>query len=453
MSVWTAPTAPAPIHALIPIPGSKSLTARALVLAAIAAQPTVIRGGLESRDTALMCAALESLGARIEQMPDSTWHVTPMSWPQAGSTIDCGLAGTVLRFIPPLAALANGVTRFVGDPQASKRPVAPLLEALSQLDARITYLDTPGQLPFSVTGMGQQLDGQSITVDASASSQFLTALLLAAPLSGGATVRAAGPVVSLPHITMTARALEESGVPVTYEADHAWQVAGVRPTGGQVTIEPDLSNAGPLLAAAMVSGGTMRIPLWPLHTTQVGDQWRQILTEMGAHVHLDPDSTSAGTLLLQASGLSGLRGIVRDMHDAGELVPTVAALAIVAGSPSRLTGIGHLRGHETDRLHAIVMEARKLGAVVEELPDGLSFRGLARPGDLSELHGAQLDAWADHRMATFAAILGLAIPGISVSDIEATSKTFPTFTTVWQQMLESSACSDSFDQTVGGAGV
>lgn len=446
MQAWRCPTPSEPIDATVSLPGSKSLSARALLLAALADAPSQIEGLLESRDTALMRAALETLGARF------TWHgdllqVTPLAagqkpagLPPDNSTpvIDCGLAGTVMRFVPPLA-LALGVSlTFTGDQAALARPMEPLTDALEALGASFEWHGQRGRLPFTIHGAGlNPQEYLQVQVDGSKSSQFVSALLyLGAALPLGAkaqslTVSAKQPLVSVPHLQMSVASLRQCGVqvqaPEDYRAEQlSWCVSG-RPRGGRSVIEPDLSNAGPFIAAPLVSaaGGQVRILHWPTHTTQVGANWVEILKLFGAQVQLDQ-----GTLL---SSSGALRGIERDASAEGELVPTMAALALVAasqGQPSKIWGIGHLRGHETDRLAAIAAQARKLGGNVDEGQDYLVFHPCT-------LHPAHLEAYADHRMATFAAIMGLNLPGISLDDVDATAKTMPTFTQLWDAMLKS----------------
>lgn len=445
MQAWRCPTPSEPIDATVSLPGSKSLSARALLAAALADAPSQIEGLLESRDTALMRAALETLGARF------TWHggllqVTPLvaaqkpaGLPPDNSTpvIDCGLAGTVMRFVPPLA-LALGVSlTFTGDQAALARPMEPLTDALEALGARFEWHGQRGHLPFTIHGTGlNPQEHLQVQVDGSKSSQFVSALLyLGAALQLGRaqslTVSAKQPLVSVPHLQMSVASLRQCGVqvqaPEDYRAEQlSWCVSG-RPRGGRSVIEPDLSNAGPFIAAPLVSaaGGQVRILHWPTHTTQVGANWVEILKLFGAQVQLDQ-----GTLL---SSSGALRGIERDASAEGELVPTMAALALVAasqGQPSKIWGIGHLRGHETDRLAAIAAQARKLGGNVDEGQDYLVFHPCT-------LHPAHLEAYADHRMATFAAIMGLNLPGISLDDVDATTKTMPTFTQLWDAMLKS----------------
>lgn len=440
---WRAPVAAGAPEAVVELPGSKSLSARALLLAALADAPTTLTGLLRSRDTELMLAALSVLGARFENLDETgtRLRVTPAPLPlhvQTGSDgvgrIDVGLAGTVMRFVPALAALADAPVVFDGDEAARRRPMAPLLDALADLGAEVTHLGEPGFLPFRVgPGDGARLraEGARVAVDGSASSQFVSALLLlGAILPGGLEVTPTGPVPSLTHVGMTVATLRERGIAVDGPAlgagdgERTWRVHPGRPRGGEVAIEPDLSNAGPFLAAALVAGGRVSVPHWPAATTQAGDAWRDLLPRLGGEVTL-----TDGTLT--ARGTGRLTGIHADLSDVGELAPTVAALATLAGAQghtSALTGIAHLRGHETDRLAALAAQIRLLGGDAEESDDGL----IIRP---APLHGAALRSYADHRMATFAAIIGLSVEGVSLDDVECTSKTLPGFTDLWAAML------------------
>ena len=444
---WRAPVAAGALEAVVELPGSKSLSARALLLAAVADTPTTLTGLLRSRDTELMLAALTVLGARFEDLGASgtRLRVAPAPLPlhvQAGSDglghIDVGLAGTVMRFVPALAALADAPVVFDGDEAARRRPMAPLLDALAALGAEVTYLGEPGFLPVRIgPGDGALLRarGARVAVDGSASSQFVSALLLlGALLPGGLELTPTGPVPSLTHVAMTVATLRERGIDVDEPApgagdgERTWRIHPGRPRGGQVAIEPDLSNAGPFLAAALVAGGRVSVPHWPAATTQAGDAWRKLLPRMGGTVTLTDG-------LLTAQGTGRLTGLEADLSDVGELVPTVAALATLAGAQghaSTLTGIAHLRGHETNRLAALTSEIRLLGGDAEETADGL----IIRP---APLHGAALHSYADHRMATFAAIIGLGVDGVSLDDVECTSKTLPGFAGLWAAMLATAA--------------
>ncbi|EFU61458.1 3-phosphoshikimate 1-carboxyvinyltransferase [Actinomyces sp. oral taxon 180 str. F0310] len=428
-SPWRAPVADSPVDATVAIPGSKSITARALYLAAVGEAPSLVTGALEARDTRLFADALEVMGARIEDAGDGALRVTPMSLPPRGGRIECGLAGTVMRFLPPLAALSAEETLFDGDKQAYARPLGPLLDALVRMGASVTYHGERGHLPFSIRGPLRTPLGAQAWVDASSSSQFLSALLLVSPLVGDPLfVSAPGPVPSMPHVEMTLASLAGAGIDLEVvdeaQADlSTWHVFPSRPRGGEIVVEPDLSNAGPFLAAAMITGGRVRIPAWPGATTQAGDAWRALLGHMGATITLDEEG-----LTLTGPGAGNYPGIKATMAEVGELTPTLAAICAYASTPSHLSGIAHLRGHETDRLAALVAEINRAGGQAEETEDGLVIT--PRP-----LHAAQIRSYADHRMATFGAILGLITPGITVDDITCTSKTLPGFAAMWDSLL------------------
>jgi 3-phosphoshikimate 1-carboxyvinyltransferase len=419
-AAWPAPYADAPVHATVSLPGSKSITNRALVLAALADGPSTIRLPLRARDTDLMAQALRALGTTVEEV-ESGWRVDPR--PMRGpAEVDCGLAGTVMRFVPPVAALASGTVSFDGDPRARERPMHQIIDALRHLGAQVED-DGAGALPFTLAGQGH-LAGGDVTMDASASSQFVSALLLAgARFDHGVDVRHVGPAVpSQPHIDMTVRMLRDRGVAVDVgsDGDHwAVEAGAVKPL--DVDVEPDLSNAAPFLAAALATGGEVAVRHWPAATEQAGDRLRTLLAQMGARVDLGPDA-------LVVRGPERLEGLDVDLHDVGELTPVIAALCALAETPSRLRGIGHLRGHETDRLAAVAAEINGLGGDVEETEDGLRVAPRRLRAGLFHSH-------ADHRMAHAAAVLGLAVAGVQVDDVATTAKTYPGFPADWESML------------------
>jgi 3-phosphoshikimate 1-carboxyvinyltransferase len=373
-----------------------------------------------------MADALRSLGTRITDGPGGiggSWQVTPAPVLRGNVEVDCGLAGTVMRFVPPVAGLAHGVVRFDGDPRARERPMGTVLSALRALGASVVGAAVTGDgLPFVVHGNGA-VPGGAVTIDASGSSQFVSGLLLAgARYERGVLVRHAGPPVpSLPHIEMTVHMLREHGVQVDRDGTATWRVEPGPIKARDWDIEPDLSNAAVYLAAAAVTGGAVTVPGWPSVTTQAGDVIRGILTAMGCTVLREPGG-------LTVHGPGSLAGVDVDLHDAGELTPTVAALAALADGPSVLRGIAHLRGHETDRLAALAAELNRLGGSVDVLDDGLWIR--PRP-----LHGGLWRTYADHRMATAGAIIGLVVPSVEVDDVACTDKTIPDFPAVWRSLL------------------
>ena len=423
---WPAPLADAPVSAVVRVPGSKSLTNRALLLAAISDGPSTVSGALRARDTVLMGKALTSLGVGIDGLADEQSDIRVIPAPLVGPAhVDCGLAGTVMRFVPPVAALADGDIRFDGDPRARVRPMGGVIEALEALGVEI---DDDGRrtLPFTVNGTGAVRGGE-VELDASASSQFVSALLLsAARFDEGVLVRHRGaPVPSMPHIDMSVELLREHGVQVEVDAadptNATWRVAPGPLRALDRAVEPDLSNAAPFLAAAVVTGGSVTIPGWPTRTTQAGDALRDLLARMGAEVSLDADG-------LTVRGTGSVDGLDADLQDVGELTPVLAAVCAVAASPSRLRGIAHLRGHETDRPAALAREITRLGGAVDETDDGL----LITP---KPLHGGLFETYDDHRMATAGAVLGLVVPGVEVADVATTGKTLPDFVGMWAAML------------------
>jgi 3-phosphoshikimate 1-carboxyvinyltransferase len=427
---WQAPLADGPLAARLTLPGSKSLTNRELVLAALADGPSTIHRPLHSRDTALMIEGLRGLGVGIDEVagdgefgPDL--RVTPGEL--LGGSIDGGLAGTVMRFLPIVAALALGPTAVDGDPYARKRPMGTTIQALRGLGVEVSD-DGRGTMPFTVHGTGGVRGGE-LAIDASASSQFVSGLLLAAPrFAEGLTLRHTGErLPSLPHIRMTIECLAARGVAVEEPEPGVWIVAPQPIRAVDVTIEPDLSNAGPFLGAALLAGGTVTIGGWPAVTTQVGDEFLTLLPLLGATVTREGDAvTIDGGAGVREGG--ALRAAELDLTIGGELAPTVATLLAFADGPSTITGIGHLRGHETDRLAALATEIGRLGGEVVELDDGLEVR--PRP-----LHGGAWEAYADHRMATSGALAGLVVPGVTVDDIATTAKTLPEFPELWGRML------------------
>lgn len=418
-AAWPAPVAGGGLDATVPLPGSKSMTNRALILAALTDEPSCVTRPLRSRDTDLMVAALRGLGVSIGD-DGGDWQIMPGEHARQ-DRVDVGLAGTVMRFVPPVAALGEGDVAFDGDPRARERPMRPLLDALRTLGVE---LDDGGRggLPFTIRGRGS-VRGGPVTIDASGSSQLLSGLLLSAPrFERGIEVRHVGSrVPSAAHIAMTIAMLREVGAEVD-SGGGTWRVAPGRLRGREHVIEPDLSNAAPFVAAALVSGGRVTIPGWPASTTQPGDALRELVPMLGGTVSFGPDG-------LTVRGGDGIHGLDVDLGDVNELVCVIAALAALADGPSRITGIAHMRGHETDRLAALVAEINRLGGDARELPDGLEIR--PRP-----LHGGLFRTYHDHRMVMAAATVGLAVPGIEVENVATVGKTMPEFTRLWTDMLQ-----------------
>lgn len=415
--VWEAPSAGGPVDAVIRPPGSKSMTARALVLGAISQSATTLTGPSRCRDTELMADALRALGIAVSTVDDGRWVIRPR--PLRGpARVEAGHAGTVMRFLPPLAALAIGTVTFDGDASARNRPLGQLVAALRTLGARVDGTD----LPIAVHGTGA-IRGGDVTIDASASSQLISGLLLAASdFDRGIRVRHEGPPVPrAPHLRMTVEMLRAAGAGVDEPAPDVWTVQPGQLNGRGWDIEPDLAAAAPFFAAALVTGGRVHIPRWPRTTTQAGDQLRALLTRMGG-------TATRGPYGMTLSGDGKIHGVDVDLSAAGELTTVIAALATMADSPSRLRGIGHVRGHETDRLACLRRELSALGTVVSELPDGL----LIEPRPLT---GGVFETYGDHRMAHAAAVIGLVVPGITLTDVACTAKTMPDFPRQWSKMV------------------
>ncbi len=425
---WPAPSVHHAISAQVTLPGSKSLTNRELVLSALASSPTHLKKPLESRDSQLMIEALRKLGTTINRDEYGDLVIIPPTTDISLSevSIDCGLAGTVMRFVPPMAALSNTSVTFDGDEAARRRPMKTTIDSLRELGVEVEDQGT-GSLPFTLLGTGS-IEGGEITIDASSSSQFVSGLLLAAPrYTNGLTLHHAGEhLPSLPHIEMTIDCLRARGVKATQPDALTWVVEPGAISGGEVSIEPDLSNAGPFIAAALVLGGSVTIKGWPEETTQVGKHFVELLTQMGATV-------SRNGLDLTFTGTGSITGIDVDLGIGGELAPVIIALAVLADGPSTITGIAHLRGHETDRLAALTAEINAIGGNATELPDGIQINPVAN------LHGTTWHTYEDHRMATAGAIIGLRVPGIVIEDILVVSKTMTEFVSLWNNMLEQRA--------------
>jgi len=463
---WSAPAAETAVQASIRLPGSKSITNRALILAALADGPTTITGPLRARDTDLMAGAITALGASVDDDPGNTqagngqapasessparpagpvratgtglpaWTVTP-GWAAGAISVDVGNAGTVLRFVPPAAALVTGDVEFSGDARAAHRPVGQLLAGLRQAGVEVDD-GGRGAAPFVVRGRGR-VRGGAVTLDASSSSQLVSGLMLAAPrFDQGIQITHDGTrIPSAPHIAMTAAMLRAAGADVEEGstsrngasgderlAPDSWRVRPGRLAPGTIAVEPDLSNAAPFLASALVTGGTITVPGWPAASLQAASQILDVLQRMGATCQ----ATAGG---MRVTGTGRIRGIAADLRDINELAPVLTALAALADGPSEFTGIGHMRMHESDRLAVLAAEIGALGGQVAELPDGL--RVVPRP---LRAGPAPFDSHDDHRMVMAAAVLGLAVPGLRVRNASTVAKTFPGFLTLWQQMLE-----------------
>jgi len=422
---WLAPTAAAPVTASVRLPGSKSMTARALILAALADGPSVIERPLRARDTELMSAGLRALGVGVDTRDEESWRVEP--GPLRGpARVDVGLAGTIMRFLPPVAALAEGTVEFDGDPHARKRPMGPIVATLRSLGVAIDASPTGG-LPLAVRGSGLVEGGEAV-IDASGSSQFVSGLLLSAPrFTKGLVLRHEGPPVpSAPHLRMTTHMLRAAGAAVDESVPDVWTVEPGVLRGRTWVIEPDLSGAVPFFAAAMVTGGAVTLAGWPAESWQPVGQVIELLRRLGAEVTRDESG-------LTVRGTGTLHGVTADLSEVSELTPVISALAALADGPSELRGVAHIRGHETDRIAALATELAKAGAGVTEFPDGLRIE--PRPLHEASSGGIVFETYADHRMAHAAAVIGLAVPGVTLTDVACTSKTLPEFPELWAGLV------------------
>ena len=414
-TAWEAPTPATPVTGRVVVPGSKSATARGYVLAALADAPSTLSGALEARDTLLMRSALGSLGVGFTDLAPGVVRVEPPERFTPGR-VDAGLAGTLMRFVPPVAALAAGDTPFTGDPEAAARPVFPLLDALGQCGVRITH---PDSLPFTVHGTGA-VRGGAVRIDASGSSQFVSGLLLTAARfdEGLALTHTGATLPSLPHIALTVGMLADRGVAVQHDPDAvvpAWRVSPGPIAARDEAIEPDLVNAAVFLAAAAATGGSVTVP-WPRHTLQAADRILAVLAELGAGVRRSADEVTV------TGGV--LRGADVDLAEASELTCIVAALLALSGEAGRIRGVAHVRLHETDRLAALERELGGLGAFVRQTADGLEVG----PG---RLRGGPFATYADHRMAHAGAVVGLGVSGVVLDDVGCTTKTMADFPGLW----------------------
>ena len=426
---WTAPHAAGAVDARLQVPGSKSLTNRELVLAAIADGPGLVTAPLHSDDSARMVDALRALGIGVEEQSGSggfgpDLRISPARL-RGGGTIDCGQAGTVMRFIAPLAGLADGDVLITAHETALHRPMGAMIHALRDLGVDVEDHGS-WSLPFTIRGRGH-IRGGRVEIDASASSQFVSGLLLAAPRFdvGLHLVHTGARLPSMPHIDMTVEALTRRGIKVSRPAPGEWMVEAGVPRAREIAIEPDLSNAAPFLAAALVVGGEVSISGWPTRSTQPGALLPELLAPLGAEIHRAAD-------VLRVRGTGGISGGEFDLSEAGELAPTFVGLAALADAPTTITGIGHIRLHETDRIAALAGNLRALGGEAEELEDGI--RIVPAP-----LRGGTWPAHHDHRMATTGALIGLRVPGVEIDEIGTTAKTLPEFTQLWTRLLAAPA--------------
>lgn len=406
-----------PIRAAIWPPGSKSITNRALLCAALAEGESILTGVLDSEDTQVMIQALRRLGATLEHDP-ATATIRVVG---CGGNIPVGPAefrvansGTTARFLTAVLAMGRGVYRLDGTPRMRQRPIEDLLIALRQLGVDAFSAQGNGCPPVIVHANG--LRGGRATVAGDVSSQFLSALLMAAPYADDDTeIVVEGEMVSRPYVDMTRAVMASFGVSILAEADGRFVIAArQRYRGCRYAIEPDASAASYFLAAAAITQGEVTVEGLSRDSLQGDVAFCECLGRMGCEVQYGHDKiTVVGR---------PLHGIDVDMNAISDTVPTLGAVALFADGTTTISGVAHIRHKESDRIHALAVELRKLGAAVEERPDGLQITP-----QIKNLHGAEIDTYDDHRMAMGLALVGLAVPGVKIRQPGCTAKTYPGF--------------------------
>jgi 3-phosphoshikimate 1-carboxyvinyltransferase len=401
-----------PIDARVRPPGSKSYTNRALPLAALAVGTSTIEGALVSDDTAWMIAALGQLGVSIVH-EDQRFLVTGVGprWQSSSSPLWVGNAGTCARFLAPLVALGDHELVIDGDAAMRQRPMADLITALNDLGGDVRAMERLGAVPMRIRGRGVR--GGRVIVRGNVSSQHISGLLLSAPyFEDGLTLEVDGHVVSRPYVDITMAVMKSFGVDVRNDGN-TFVVApgGYRPT--TFAVEPDASAASYLFAAAAITGGRMVVEGLGSDSLQGDLQFVRILERMGCVVTMTATTTTV-------VGTSSLRGVDVDMSQMSDVAQTLAVVAVFATEKTTVRGIGFIRGKETDRIAAVVVELRRVGIVADEHDDGFTIHpGMPQPATVNTYH--------DHRMAMSFALLGLRAPGIVINDPACVAKTFPSY--------------------------
>ena len=404
-----------PLDATVEVPGSKSLTNRALVAAGLARGPSTITGALQADDTEAMVGCLCSLG--IDVLAD--WDAAEVTVtgcdgepPSTDAELDARLSGTTSRFVLPVAALGSGRYTVDGAPPLRQRPFGPTVAALRDLGAHVDEPGGPGLLPLVVSG--GPVAGGEVSLPGDASSQFVSGLLLAAPaMRDGLVVHVPTALVSQPYVDMTVEVMRAFGAVVDRPADATWIVAPTGYDGIRYAVEPDASAASYCFAAAAICGGSVTVPGLTRSSNQGDVAFVDVLERMGAEVTHGADH-------LTVTGTGELRGIELDMADLSDTAQTLAAVAVFADGPTRVTGIGFIRAKETDRIGAVVTELQRCGIDAEEEADGF----VVHPG---EPRPAVVQTYDDHRMAMSFALLGLRVDGIEIADPDVVGKTFPRY--------------------------
>ncbi|MFM8634974.1 MAG: 3-phosphoshikimate 1-carboxyvinyltransferase [Planctomycetia bacterium] len=435
-AVLEIPPCPGPVVGSIRPPGSKSITNRALVCAALARGETTLSGALDSQDTRVMVDGLRALGIEVvADWPRGEIRVAGCGGviPASSATIDCAASGTTIRFLSALCGLGRGRYRLDGTPRMRKRPIGDLLGALESLGTAATAESPGGCPPVTIGGTG--ITGGTARIEGSVSSQFASGLAMVAPCTrDGMTIEFTGRLVSLPYLEMTRRVMEAFGATCHAEDGRTWRIEPTGYRGIRYSVEPDASAASYFAAAAAITGGVVRIEGLGRSSMQGDIQFCEALERMGCTIKWHGGPDEAVTVSGRAT-----TGIDIDMNAISDTVPTLAVVALFATGPTTIRNVAHIRDKETDRIGDLATELRKLGATIDERPDGLTVC----PG---ELHGADIATYDDHRMAMSLALAGLLIRGVRIHDPECVGKTFPDY---WERLaaiagLEFDASSRSF---------
>ena len=423
---FAVPPCPRAIHGSIRPPGSKSITNRALVCAALADGESLLTGALDSQDTRVMAAGLQALGVGV----DADWTsgairvrgtAGRISAPEG--TIDCAASGTTMRFLSAVCALGHGAFRLDGTTRMRQRPIGDLLDALRALGVE-AVAESPGGCP-PVVIRSRGIEGGLARVRGGTSSQFASGLAMIAPcLPRGLRIEFEGERVSVPYLEMTRRVMESFGAQCSAVGERGWQIDASGYRGRSYAVEPDASAASYFLAAAAITGGSVRVEGLSRRSMQGDVAFAEALGRMGCAVSWEEGAGDAVTVTGRA-----VRGIDIDMNAISDTVPTLAVVALFADGRTTIRNVAHIRDKETDRIGDLVCEIRRLGGVVTEHADGL----VIGPDAAARLRGGTVRTYDDHRMAMSLALVGLRVPGVLVSDPGCVGKTFPDY---WERLAE-----------------
>ncbi|MFM9058746.1 MAG: 3-phosphoshikimate 1-carboxyvinyltransferase [Planctomycetaceae bacterium] len=421
----TIPRSPGPIRGAIRPPGSKSITNRALVCAALARGESTLTGVLDSDDTRVMAAGLAALGIAIEaDWPGAAVRVAGCAGgiPAASATLDCAASGTTMRFLSAVCGLGRGTYRLDGVARMRQRPIGDLVAALRDLGVD-AVAESPGECP-PVVIRSSGLAGGDVRVRGGTSSQFASGLAMAAPCTPrGMRIEFEGTLVSVPYLDMTRRVMESFGARFDEAGERGWRIAPGGYVGRRYAIEPDASAASYFAAAAAITGGSVRIDGLSRRSLQGDVAFCDVLERMGCTVAWHDGGPDGDGGSVTVSGRAA-RGVDIDMNAISDTVPTLAVVTLFAEGATTIRNVAHIRDKETDRIGDLVRELRRLGADVEENPDGLAIHP-------APLHGAELATYDDHRMAMSLALAGLVVPDVRIHDPGCVAKTFPGY---WREL-------------------